>query len=76
MNNYVAYLLPLIATFIFAVPYLNTDTNEDFVIDLKPVYKKLTSEKVETEQNTRREILKRACKVVGDLNQFSKNGTS
>ena len=76
MNSFVAYLLPLIATFIFVVPYLNTDTNEDFVIDLKPLHKELSLKKVQNEQNTRRKILKRACRVVGDLNQFSKNGTS
>ena len=76
MNSYVAYLLPLIVSMIILIPFLQSERNEGFIIDLKPLKKKLSQEKIQKEQKIRKEILKRACEVVGDLNQFSKNGTS
>ena len=68
MDNYLIYVLILILITLLYLANLPEQQINDFVVELP----KRTGE-ILTE---RKEILKRACEVAGELNQFAINGSS
>ena len=67
MDNHLNFIIILIFITLLYIGNL-PETQNDFVVELP--------KRIEEIQAERREILKRACQVAGDLNQLASNGSS
>lgn len=74
MNETATFILIVVILVSISISYFADQRNDQYVVPILP--QSTLFDRIELEQEKRRRILKRGCRVAGDLDRMSKNGTS
>ena len=74
MNETATFILIVVVLVSISISYFTDQRNDQYVVPILP--QSTLFDRIELEQEKRRRILKRGCRVAGDLDRMSKNGTS
>ena len=74
MNTAATCILIIIVSVSISISYLTSQRDDQYVVSI--LSQSTLLDEFELEQEKRRKILKRGCRVAGDLDQLSKNGTA